>query len=206
VEVAGAANRKAPLAGGFREALEAVGRFLDASNRPSAVIGGVAVMAHGFARFTADIDASVAIEPEQARWLLGLARANGLVERIKDAEAFARENLVLLLEHAATRTPVDVSLALQPFEVEALRAATEVDFGGARIRVVGLSALVVYKMLAGRAQDLRDVQVLLSTAAPIDQRAIEDRLAEFDSILETDRLAEFRALLAKLKPSVLSDF
>ncbi|MBI5546972.1 MAG: nucleotidyltransferase [Deltaproteobacteria bacterium] len=198
MEASRQANRKASGSSSFREALQAVERFLDASGRPAAVIGGVAVIAYGFARSTVDIDASVAIEPDELRWLLEVAHKQGLVERVADAEAFARENLVLLLEHRGSRTPVDISLALQPFEVEALAAATTVLFGGVRIRVPRLSDLVVYKMVAGRPQDLRDVEVLLSAKAEIDLPAIEGRLAEFDSILETDRCGLFRTLLAKV--------
>ena len=75
------------------------------------VIGGVAVIAHGYARSTVDIDAGVVAGPEAIGSLLETARKYGLLPRFAWAEDFARENLVLLLEHASTHTPVDVSLA-----------------------------------------------------------------------------------------------
>lgn len=195
MEAVGLADRKAAATGGFVEALKAVGRFLVATRRPGALIGGVAVIAHGFARATADIDASVAGEPAEVGSLLALAERHEIVPRVEEAEAFARENLVLLLEHRPTRTPVDISLALQPFEVEALEGASAAEVAGVKVRVPSLTDLVVYKLLAGRQQDLRDVEVLLSTGKSIDSRRIEEKLAEFDSILETDRLGEFRRLI-----------
>ena len=170
-------------------------RFLEASGKPSAIIGGIAVIAHGFARSTADIDATLAAEPSQVASLLRVARRYSLRPRIPDAEAFARENLVLLLEHAQTRTPIDVSLALQPFEVEAARSAETVDFGGVPIRVPTLTALLVYKVLAARPQDLKDAAALVATKRPFDRERVETLLAEFDAILDTDRLGEFQRLL-----------
>ena len=61
----------------FEAALAAVGRLIDALERPSVVIGGVAVIAHGFARATADIDLAVVAAPEEAAELLRIAEAAG---------------------------------------------------------------------------------------------------------------------------------
>jgi hypothetical protein len=174
-------------------------RFLDSSRKPSAIIGGVAVIAHGFARLTVDIDASLAAEPNQIVHLLRMASRFSLRPRIPDAEAFARENLVVLLEHAPTKTPIDVSLALQPFEIEAARSAEVVNFAGVSIRVPSLTALLVYKMLAARPQDLQDAAALIAAKRPFDRERVEELLAEFDSILDSDRLGEFKRLLSNLE-------
>src|SRR5437868_5975074 len=48
----------------FEQALAAVSKLLTAIDRPAAVIGGVAVIAHGFARATADIDVAVVAGPD----------------------------------------------------------------------------------------------------------------------------------------------
>ena len=190
------AHRTAADKGQFQQALAAVARFLDASGRPTAIIGGVAVIAHGFARFTADIDACVVADPAEVGDLVQIARRFGLRPRIKDAQAFARANLVLLLEHAPTKTPVDLSLALQPFELEATEAAEVVVFAGVRIRVPSLTALLVYKMLAARPQDLNDVVALLGTRSRFERERVEALLAEFDALLDTNRLGEFRRLVS----------
>lgn len=52
-----------------------------------------------------------------------------------NAPAFARDHQVLLLRHSATGTPLRVSLAWLPFELEALNNATGVDLGGVGLRV-----------------------------------------------------------------------
>lgn len=179
----------------FREALEGVARFLKATGRPSVIIGGVAVIARGFARSTIDIDATVAASIEEVGELIKIGAKQGLTPRINNAEPFARENLVLLLEHRATGVPVDVSLAQQAFERSAAIHAEEVSFEGVVIPVPSLTALLIYKLVAGRPQDLRDVEALLKTGTQFDSQAISKTLKEFDEILETSRAEEFRRLL-----------
>lgn len=191
------AHRTVADQGPFHQALAAVAAFLDASGRPTAIIGGVAVIAHGFARFTADIDACVVADPAEVGDLVRIARRSDLRPRIKDAPAFARANLVLLLEHAPTKTPVDLSLALQPFELQAAETAEVVDFAGVKIRVPNLTALLVYKMLAARPQDLADVAALLAMRSPFERGRVEALLAEFDALLDTNRLGEFRRLVSE---------
>jgi hypothetical protein len=179
----------------FRAALQAVVDTLDEIARPSAVIGGLAVIAHGFARSTADIDAAIVLENGEVRELLLVARAHGLLPRIPDAEVFAHRNMVLLLEHHDTSVPVDLSLATQPFELEALREAETVDFAGVRIRIPSRTAMVIYKMIAARPQDLSDAAALLAGGA-VDESRIATLLREFDQILDSDKAAEFGRLMA----------
>jgi hypothetical protein len=59
----------------------------------------------------------------------------GVVPRIADAVAFADENQVLLMKHAASGVEIDVSRAWLPFELEALAAAKPESLGGVRIAI-----------------------------------------------------------------------
>jgi len=116
-------------------ALGAVARALSDVASPAMVIGGLAVIARGVPRLTADIDVTIAGEGlDLDAFLVTLARQE-LAPRIGDALEFARRNQVLLLCHGPTGVPVDVSLAWLPFEREALERAESVDFGGVRLQV-----------------------------------------------------------------------
>lgn len=183
----------AALTGGLR----AVAKFLDASLFPAAVIGGIAVIAHGYARSTVDVDVAIAAGESEgwANRVLTAAEQAGLTIRIPDAVAFAEANLVLLLEHRATGTPVDVSLALQDFEQRALREAKPRPIGPVKLRTAPLESLLVYKMIASRPRDLDDVRALLTTSARIDAKRIRADLEAIDALLETTRAAEFDVLL-----------
>ena len=90
-------------------ALVDVAHVLDKLDRPSAVIGGIAVIAWGFARFTADIDCAVGAERGESQELLTHFERGGFEPRTDDAVAFAEQNLVLLLRHRKTGVEVDAA-------------------------------------------------------------------------------------------------
>lgn len=163
------------------------------------VIGGIAVIARGVPRQTVDIDAtvwggSIGID----RLLAELAR-DGIVSRTADADAFARRHQVLLVRHAPTGTPLEISLAWLPFEREALDRASEVDFGGVAIRVAAVEDLVVYKAVAWRERDRTDIErLLVRHGASIDLARVRAVVEEFAKALEEpQRVAEFDALVRR---------
>lgn len=59
-----AVSRGAPK-GRQHRALADVARVLEGLDRPSAIIGGIAVISWGYARFTADIDCAIAAPLEE---------------------------------------------------------------------------------------------------------------------------------------------
>lgn len=175
-------------------ALADVTAVLGALDAPSAVIGGIAVIAWGFARFTGDIDCAIAASREEARALMTAFERQGFSARTDDAVAFAEENLVLLLRHVETQVDVDVSLAQLAFEGAALARAVERPFGVVQVRVPQVTDLLVYKLVAGRPKDLQDAEELLARHE-VDEARIEQLLREFDELLNTDRVADWRRLL-----------
>lgn len=60
-----------------------------------------------------------------------------------------------------------------------------------------LTALLIYKMVAGRPKDLEDVAALLATGETYERATVESTLENFDALLETDRVEEFRRLVAR---------
>jgi hypothetical protein len=83
---------------------------------PSMIIGGMAVLARGIARQTADVDATLWSEHIELDRLFDTFANHHIEPRIADAKTFARDRNVLLLRHQPTGTPLDVSLAYLPFE------------------------------------------------------------------------------------------
>jgi hypothetical protein len=137
--------RRSAGAGNKQErALIDVTDVLEKLERPSAIIGGIAVIAWGFSRLTADIDCAIAAAGFES---------GGFEPRTKDAVAFAEQNLVLLMRHKETGVEVDASLAQLEFEGAALRAAVSRRFGRTSIRVPTVADLIIYKMVAGRPRD-----------------------------------------------------
>ncbi len=183
-----------------QRALADVARVLAKLDRPSAIIGGIAVISWGYARFTADIDCAICAPIEALTTLHETFEAAGFEAREADAVAFARESLVLLLRHTATGVAVDVSLALLAFELEALKAAVPRKYGDIEIRVPRLEDLFVYKMIAARPKDLQDLRALLSLGYEVDTDHVTSILGAFDEVLETDRRGEWLRLLKDTSP------
>lgn len=184
----------------FTQALKALSAFLERSGIRGAVIGGVAVIARGVPRFTADVDVAVVPPPGGAGELIARLAEFGFVPRIDDAERFAEENLVVLARHEASGIDVDLSLAHLDFAQSAIRGAERVSFGGARIPIPAVTDLIIYKMVAARPKDLGDVEALLVGGAEVDVERVTDALREFDALLDLRRAAEWTALLARIAP------
>jgi len=183
--------------GPLADALTALTRALDELGSPSAIIGGVAVIANGVPRATVDVDATVsaqAIEPER---LAAVLARHDIVPRMENALGFARSRHVFLAEHRPSGVSVDVSLAWLPFEEEAIASAVTCDFAGVRIRVPRPEDLVIYKMVAARSRDIDDVgNLLLVHGRAMNLRRIRAVVADFAAALEdTERPATLERLL-----------
>lgn len=184
----------------FAQALKALSAFLARSGIRGAVIGGVAVIARGVPRFTADVDVAVIPPPGGAGEVIERLAAFGFVPRIEDAERFAEENLVVLARHEASGVDVDASLAHLDFEQSAIRGAEHVSFGGARLPIPSVTDLVIYKMVAARPKDLGDVEALLVGGASVDVERVSNALRKFDGLLDLNRATEWKALLERVTP------
>lgn len=181
----------------FSSAIRALMTVLDESV-PGMIIGGVAVMAHGFPRATVDIDATVWASFDELGPLVGRLKRAGIEPRISGAIEFAKTNHVLLMEHRDSKIPIDISLAVLPFEKEAIAHRRLVELGGLHLAIPRIDDLLVYKMVASRPQDLRDVEeLLLRHVDTVDLARTRRLVAEFSAVLERpEMLTIFDRLVA----------
>ncbi len=170
----------------FASGVAAIQAALDALGFPSMIIGGIAVIAHGVARTTADVDATLWLDDDGdlPRIVAGLEHA-GIEPRIADVLTFARTSRVVLLRHTESNVPLDLSLATLPFEREALEGAMERSFAGVSLRVASVEALIIYKMVAARPRDLDDVEQLLARhPSEVDLDRVRKTIEQFSELLE----------------------
>lgn len=148
-----------PLAEQF-EAAWRLHQFLAARDVPYALIGGLALQKWGNPRFTLDVDVTVLVDAGQEEPLIReLAKA--FRPRIDDAVALALKRRILLLQ-LPDGANIDVSLALPGYEAEAISRAVEVELERGRpIRVCSAEDLIIHKAVAGRPQDLIDLQTVI---------------------------------------------
>src|ERR1700680_3972798 len=107
-------------------------KWLDATNMPSMIIGGVAASVLGRPRLTQDVDA-LAVLPE-AGWAeaIRLASKYNILPRIEDALQFAKRSRVLLMRHTTSGIDVDLTFGELPFERAAVANCENHDVGGGR--------------------------------------------------------------------------
>jgi hypothetical protein len=180
-------------------ALAALAAALGDVGAPAMIIGGIAVIARGVPRQTADVDATVWAEGLDVDRLAAVLAAHGIVPRTRDALEFARQYQVLLLSHDTSGTPIEVSLAWLPFEREALARATAVDFGGVSVKVALPEDLIIYKAVAWRDRDRTDIERLVVLHGDrVDLGRIRSLVAEFADVLGApERRREFDDVVAR---------
>jgi hypothetical protein len=140
-------------------------------------VGGVAVVLHGHARFTADLDIVVDLAPTAAADAIEALTSIGFHPRLPvEAEGFAdptiRERWITqqgmtvfsMWDPDDPLRSVDLFVE-QPIDFEDLWArSVVVDIDGTPVRVASIEDLIHLKRIAGRPVDLEDIAALESIA------------------------------------------
>jgi hypothetical protein len=156
------------------QALDHIFMALNRADVDYLVVGGLAVVAHGYVRTTGDVDLVIGLEPENI--IRGLRALESIGYRIAipvTAEEFAdagkreqwrREKGMLVLKLWSDKhplTPIDV-FVFEPFDMQQELAMAErfVWSDDLKIPVVSKQTLITMKREAGRPQDLADIAEL----------------------------------------------
>jgi len=163
-----------------RIGIEAIIRALNAADVRYLVAGGLAVIAHGFVRFTADVDVVLDLEPGNLRRAIPALTSLGYrprapveFEQFADPAERARwaseKGLTVFSLFSPAHPAIEVDLFLEaPFEFESAYARSprlEVA-PGVPASFVALPDLIAMKRKAGRAQDLVDIDRLETLSRP----------------------------------------
>jgi hypothetical protein len=155
-----------------------------------ALIGGLAVVLHGYDRFTQDVDAVAWDADDALPALVESFKEHGFSLRSAEGEQFARRNRVLLLISPAGRG-VDLSLGMLPFESDLIGRAVQQRIGpDGSYPVATIDDLIVMKLIAGRDRDLDDIRRLIELHPNIDGPRIQAIVTEFSQILENPGILE----------------
>jgi predicted nucleotidyltransferase len=154
--------------------IETIVKALNDAQVQYLIVGGLAVNAHGFVRFTRDVDLVLGLEPANAeRGLNALLHAGWQLAVPVTPAAFAdaatrerwraeRNMIVLKLwSDRHQRTPIDI-FVYEPFNFAAEWARAErLEISPSVLApVVALETLLEMKRTAGRPQDLEDIKEL----------------------------------------------
>jgi hypothetical protein len=166
--------------------------FCDEQNWHSCFIGGIAVQRWSQARVTRDVDLTLLTGFGQESQFIKvlLSRYNA---RTGDAEQFALRSRVLLLT-SSSGIGIDISLGALAYEGLVVSRATPFEFAsGLELRTCSAEDLLVMKLFASRAIDIRDAEgIAVRHYLTLDWNYIEEHLTP---------LAQ-----AKEEPSILRQF
>lgn len=162
--------------------VETVIKALNAASVRYVIAGGLAVVAHGYVRFTADIDLMVALDDANLAKAIGVFRQLSyaprapvpldavLDEQTRMAWIQQKGMMVFSLHsdaHPATEIDVFLDLPLD-FEQAYARSALSELLPGVAARFCSLDDLIAMKMKAGRPRDFEDVRQLQRLKEPDD--------------------------------------
>ena len=154
--------------------VEAVVAALDRAGVRFIVVGGLAVNAHGYLRFTKDLDLVIELVPGNILAAFGALAPLGYrpivpvtAEQFADPELRRRMaaekgmQVLQLYSDAHRETPIDVFVA-EPFDFDSEYAEAMVKAlpGVAPVRFVSIATLIRMKEAAGRPEDLLDAKYL----------------------------------------------
>ena len=134
-------------------------KSLNANRVKYLLIGGYAVILHGYVRNTSDLDIVVSKDPENATRCVRALSEFGFGQTDLNAELFSRQDNL-------------VRMGIEPMKIEILNYLNGVDFNHAyerrvsfrvediELSVICLKDLIANKKAVGRLQDLLDVEKL----------------------------------------------
>ena len=147
--------------------------YLAAANVRFVVVGGVAVVIHGHARLTVDLDLVLDLDPENVRRAIEALTARGLrpllpVNAQDFADADIRRQWVNTrnMQVFTMRDPHSPLLTIDLFATEPIPFADlwarseTVSLGGGNVRVASINDLIAMKRVASRPLDLVDIEKL----------------------------------------------
>lgn len=157
-----------------KQSVEEIVRALNDASVRYLIAGGLAVVAHGYLRFTADVDLILDLDEDNTRRAVAALAALGYrprapvaIEEFADPKARARwareKGMTVFCLHSPKHSTTEVDLFVEsPLDFDAAyRSAARLEVAAdATATFLGYDDLLTLKRAAGRPQDLADIDEL----------------------------------------------
>lgn len=165
-------------------AAERITALLAKAGVESAVIGAIALAAHRYPRSTEDLDLAVGVDPRRLDDLADLLRSDGFVVDVSEPDASDPLGGVLRVSAEGIDRIEVVNFCNPPSGgfpalVEAAVRDAAPTPESARLRVVRLEHLIVFKLYAGGPKSKSDVLEVLSRNPEIDLGELRETCRRF---------------------------
>ena len=165
-------------------------RFLIEREIPYVIIGGIAVQRWGQPRLTRDVDLTIQLPSGREEPILReILRA--FPGRIDDALQFAVVNRVLLVR-VPGGSEADITLGLPGYQEHLIARAVDYPLGGERtVKLCSAEDLIILKAVAGRPQDLMDIEGIVARQRDrLDLAYLRRGLGELSTLLDDPEVAQ----------------
>jgi len=136
-------------------------QFLTDRKIPYIIIGGIAVQRWGQPRLTRDVDLTILVPAGREEAVLGEI-LKSFPGRVEDALQFALVHRVLPVGLPGG-SEADITLGLPGYEEGVMARAVDYDLGDGRaVRLCSAEDLIIHKALAGRPQDVLDIEGIVA--------------------------------------------
>lgn len=165
-------------------------QFLTARRIPYVIIGGIAVQRWGQPRLTRDVDVTILLPAGKEEPVLREI-LRSFPGRVEDALQFALVNRVLPVSIPGG-SEADITLGLLGYEEDVVARAVDYDLGDGRVvRLCSAEDLIIHKAVAGRPQDLMDIEGIVARQRDrLDLAYLRRRLSEFSALLDDPEIAQ----------------
>ncbi len=178
----------------IEETLQRLIEMLDQQDLDFALIGGLAASIRGRVRVTEDIDVIVDCDVARAVEMLDSLDPKVFRPFLPDPELVLRQCFLLPISDSQTQVRIDLAVGESGFEKIVVQRASPVPEHS--IPVATAEDLLLMKLMAGRHQDIQDVDGIVAISRDsIDWRYCHSMASQLQAALDIDLVA----LVAKLE-------
>lgn len=134
-------------------------KLLNAHGVEYLVIGGYAVIYHGYPRATQDLDIWIAIHPENAERVISVLEEFGFGSAELTPEMFLKDSTIVRMGLPPIRIEITTRISGVDFQSSFQERIVE-ELDGIPVNIINLKDLLVNKKASGRYKDLNDVENL----------------------------------------------
>jgi len=181
----------------FFSPLKALQELIHKNQDRGVIMGGIAASLFGKPRLTADLDALILLDPPDIPQFLDIAEKVGIVPRIRSVDEFARKNHVLLMQHTASGTNIDLVLGQLTFEKQMVSHSLMFTVSSLELRLPTPEDLIIMKTVAHRPKDMEDIKGIIEGQRHLNRKYIHKWAREFADAMDSPEI--FTDLVELLK-------
>ncbi len=175
--------------------LKEVCGFLNGEGIDYVVVGGFAVLFHGYPRTTMDIDFVMRLEEEEIPGLIEFLRDEGFFADEEDLRAALSEGSHCSILDRETMFRLDVKGVYTEMDRRTLRNGEVLEHDGVEIRIASPEDTIANKLVFGRERDWEDaLGIHARQKGELDEEYLEEVCEELGV---TDELERLRAAAEK---------